>query len=149
MAGATGKLDPVSASQPGLSVRLGNQSVPAADILRCEASRESIREVDSALTTITVFMGVAGVFLFLVFTLGWQFRIALAALLFGSIAFVSLDDLRRGSRIEVFRLDVFTRTGERIKFVTADFGEFQKLLGLLNVATEHGVRTPAGARVAL
>ena len=114
---------------------MGSRTLHLDEIAQFEAASTEQRDVISPMVTICGFGMVAAIVALAVLGPGLRWTLMLAAGTFALVAVSALDDLRWGSRVRIFTLDVLTRSGERIRFATPDAAELTRLVKLLERAT--------------
>ena len=116
-------------------ITLGPRAIRCDEIASFAAASSVRRDFASPLVTAGGFGMVAAVVALGVLGPGMRGTLLLTAATFGLVAFSALDDLRWGSRLRIFTLDVVTRSGERIRVVTSDPAELARLVALLECAS--------------
>jgi Family of unknown function (DUF6232) len=129
-----GRRSPQTFDRPG-TITLGQRTLRLDEIGQFEATSSEQRDIISPMVTMCGFGMVAAVVALGVLGPGLRWTLLLAAATFALVAVSALDDLRWGSRVRIFTLDVITRSGERIRFATPDAAELARLVQLLERAT--------------
>lgn len=115
----------------GALLRLGQRAAPVSDIRGFVASTDLGEKRRPALMLMALFAGVGLLFLVGVIDIGLRARFLVAAILFGSIALIALNDMLRLASGGVFRVDVLTAGGETFRHATTDIEEHASLLAAL------------------
>lgn len=115
----------------GALLRLDQRAVPVRDIRGFVATTDLGEKKRPAIIVMGVFAVIGMMFLFGVIDIGTRARFVVAAILFGSISLVAVNDMLRLATSGVFRVDVLTAAGETFRHVTADIDEHAALLAAL------------------
>ncbi len=115
-------------------IALGSRAIQGDEIAAYEAASSERRDIASPLVTACGFGMVAAIVALVVLGPGLRWTLLLAAGTFALVALSAFDDLRWGTRVRIFTLDVVTHTGERIRFATPDAAEFARHIAFLDRA---------------
>lgn len=117
----------------GALLRLGQRALPVGEVRGFVATTDLGDKKRPALAVMVAFALVGMLFLFGVLDIGMRGRFVVAAILFGSIALVALNDMTRLATSGVFRIDVLGANGETFRHVTADVEEHAALMAALGM----------------
>ncbi len=115
----------------GALLRLDQRAVPVADIRGFVATTDLGEKKRPAIIVMGVFAVIGMLFLFGIIDVGTRARFLVAALVFGSISLVAVNDMLRLATSGVFRVDVLTAGGETFRHVTAEIDDHAALLAAL------------------
>lgn len=132
----------------GDMLRLDRRAVPVADIRGFVATTDLGDKKRPALAVMAAFGVVGLLFLTGVIDIGTRARFLSAAILFGSIALVAVNDILRLATSGVFRVDVLTAGGETFRHATADIEEHAALLAALGTIVGQNSVVVHGAHAA-